>query len=33
MPIMKISEGIEHFYNYQQLNVKKKYVAELWIHP
>ena len=28
-PIMKISEGIEHFYNYQRLNVKKKYVAEL----
>jgi hypothetical protein len=27
-PIMKISEGIEHFYNYQRLNVKKKYVAE-----
>jgi hypothetical protein len=26
---MKISEGIEHFYNYQRLNVKKKYVAEL----
>jgi hypothetical protein len=28
-PTMKISEGIEHFYNYQQLNVKKKYVTEL----
>ena len=27
--IMKISQGIEHFYNYQRLNVKKKYVAEL----
>ena len=23
---MKISEGIEHFYNSQRLNVKKKYV-------
>jgi hypothetical protein len=22
---MKISEGIEHFYNYQRLNVKKKH--------
>ena len=31
-PIMKISEGIEHFYNYQRLKVKKKYIAELWIH-
>ena len=30
---MKISEGFEHFYNYQRLNMKKKYVAELWIHP
>jgi hypothetical protein len=30
---MKISEGIENFYNYQRLNVKKKYVAELWIRP
>jgi hypothetical protein len=30
---MKISEGIEHFYNYQWLNVKKKYFAELRIHP
>jgi hypothetical protein len=25
---MKISEGIEHFYNYQRLNVKKN-----TIHP
>ena len=29
---MKISQGIEHFFNYQRLNVKKKYVQELRIH-
>jgi hypothetical protein len=27
--IMKISQGIEHFFNYQRLNVKKKYIQEL----
>jgi hypothetical protein len=26
---MKISEGIEHFYNYQRLNVKKKLRCEI----
>ena len=26
---MKISQGIKHFFNYQRMNVKKKYVAEL----
>ncbi len=26
---MKISESIEHFYHYQRLNVKKKFIQEL----
>ena len=26
---MKISKGIAHFFNYQKLNVKKKYDQEL----
>ncbi len=30
---MKISLCVTHFFNYQRMNVKKKYVAELWIHP
>ena len=30
---MKISKGIEHFYNYQRLNVKKKYIQKLSIYP
>ena len=31
---MKFSEGIEHFYNYQRLNVKKNtfwYPLNLWV--
>jgi hypothetical protein len=29
MKIMKISEDIEHFYNYQRLNMEKEYIQEL----
>ena len=30
---MKISQCVTNFFNYQKMNVKKKYVTELWIHP